>query len=85
MLSWKNFPNNAGHMYSLGCFRCHDGRHVSDDGKVLSKDCGVCHLLFTHQVEPKEGRVILTLATNPHPTDVGDAYKEQNCSDCHGQ
>jgi len=38
-VNWKNFPDNAGHMYSLGCFRCHDGKHVSDDGRVISKDC----------------------------------------------
>jgi hypothetical protein len=81
--SWKSFPDNAGHLYAPGCFRCHDGKHVSNDGKVLSKDCNTCHLIFTHQAEPKEGRVILTLAANAHPVDVGEAYKEQNCSDCH--
>ncbi len=84
-VSWKNFPDNRGHMYSLGCFRCHDGKHVSDDGKVLSKDCALCHLLLQQKVEAKKGRAILTLATNPHPEDIGDSYKEQNCSECHGQ
>jgi hypothetical protein len=83
-VNWKNFPDNVGHMYSLGCFRCHDGKHVSDDGKVLSKDCNLCHLLLQHKVEAKEGRAIVTLATHVHPEDIGDAYKEQNCSECHG-
>ena len=31
-VSWKNFPNNQGHRFSPGCFRCHDGKHRSDDG-----------------------------------------------------
>ncbi len=84
-VNWKNFPDNSGHTYSLGCFRCHDGEHVSDDGKVLSKDCALCHLLLQHQVEPKGDRAILTLDANPHPVDVGDSYKEQNCSECHGE
>lgn len=83
--TWKSYPSQSGHMYSLGCFRCHDGKHVSDDGKVLSKDCALCHLLLQQKVEAKEGRAILTLATNPHPVDIGDSYKEQNCSECHGE
>jgi nitrate/TMAO reductase-like tetraheme cytochrome c subunit len=84
-VSWKNFPDNASHMYTLGCFRCHDGKHVTYNGKVLSKDCALCHLLLTQKVEAEKRRGILTLATNPHPVDIGDAYKEQNCSECHGQ
>ena len=54
-VSWKNFPDNTGHMYSLGCFRCHDGKHVSDDGKVLSKDCNLCHLLLKAAPKPDSG------------------------------
>ncbi|MGH9829395.1 MAG: cytochrome c3 family protein, partial [Blastocatellia bacterium] len=29
---WKTYPDNVGHFYSLGCFRCHDGQHVAKDG-----------------------------------------------------
>ncbi len=45
-VSWKNYPSQTGHLYTLGCFRCHDGKHKSDDGAVLSKDCSLCHLLI---------------------------------------
>jgi len=45
-VSWKNYPSQGGHMYALGCFRCHDGKYKSDDGSVLSKDCSLCHLLI---------------------------------------
>ena len=24
-VNWKTHPNNIGHLYSPGCFRCHDG------------------------------------------------------------
>jgi len=24
-LDWRTHPNNVGHLYSRGCFRCHDG------------------------------------------------------------
>jgi len=83
-VSWRSFPDNAGHMYSPGCFRCHDGRHVSSDGKVLSRDCSLCHLLITRAGDRSKGQVLLTTAAYPHPVDVGDSYKEMNCSDCHG-
>ena len=33
-LNWQTHPNNLGHFYYSGCFRCHDGQHVSADGKV---------------------------------------------------
>ena len=83
-VSWKDFADNAGHMYSVGCFRCHDGNHVSDDGRVLSKDCSTCHLLISPAVDRAKGRAVFTLAKYPHPVDIGDAYKEMNCSACHG-
>jgi hypothetical protein len=83
-VSWKNFPDNTGHMYSLGCFRCHDGKHASNDGKVLSKDCTICHLLITHKVDWSKGQSLFSLAAYPHPVDIGDSYKKMNCSDCHG-
>jgi len=83
-VSWKNFPDNAGHMYSLGCFRCHDGKHMSSDGKVLSKECSTCHLLITHKVDQSKEQALFDLAPYPHPVDIGDDYKETNCSECHG-
>lgn len=83
-ISWKDFPDNAGHLYSLGCFRCHDGKHVSNDGRVLSRDCSTCHLLLTYTVDQTKGQAVFTLASYPHPVDIGDSYKDMNCSDCHG-
>ncbi len=34
-VSWRAYPNNIGHMIFPGCFRCHDGKHVSDTAKRL--------------------------------------------------
>ena len=46
-VNWQTHPNNLGHYYFNGCFRCHDGQHVSTDGKVISKDCNQCHTLMS--------------------------------------
>ena len=83
-VSWKSFPSQSGHMYSLGCFRCHDGKHKSDDGAVLSKDCNLCHQLIKLRREKENKLTVLAEEPYPHPVDIGDSYKEMNCSECHG-
>jgi nitrate/TMAO reductase-like tetraheme cytochrome c subunit len=82
-VSWKEFPDNLGHLYYKGCFRCHDGKHVSDDGKVLSRDCNACHTILAQQFEQDTLRISLGGIDYRHPVDIGDAWKEMNCSDCH--
>ncbi len=82
-VSWKRFPDNIGHMYYPGCFRCHDGKHVSDEGKVLSRDCNTCHVILAQQIGADSMRVSLNGLSYQHPVDIGDAWKETNCSDCH--
>jgi len=80
-VNWKTHPNNIGHMYYPGCFRCHDGNHVSKDGRVISKDCNSCHTLL----DQEEGTTHLTqLQTQSfkHPVDIGD-LTAVDCADCH--
>lgn len=80
-VNWQTHPNNLGHFYFNGCFRCHDGQHVSTEGKVLSKDCNLCHTLMGQE----EGGVSMTAVPNitfQHPVDLGD-LAQVNCSDCH--
>jgi len=84
-VSWKEFPDNLGHLYYPGCFRCHDGKHVSDEGKVLSRDCNTCHTILAQQFEQDTLRISLGGVDYQHPVDIGDAWKETNCSDCHNQ
>ena len=80
-LDWRTHPNNIGHMFFNGCFRCHDGNHVSPEGKVISKACNTCHTVLSQQ----ENLVSLTTAPGQdfkHPVDIGD-LTGVNCSDCH--
>jgi nitrate/TMAO reductase-like tetraheme cytochrome c subunit len=80
-LNWQTHPNNLGHYYSVGCFRCHDGQHVSADGKVVSKDCNQCHTLMT-QTEGTTSVAANSVPTFKHPVDLGD-MTQVNCADCH--
>jgi nitrate/TMAO reductase-like tetraheme cytochrome c subunit len=80
-LNWQTHPNNIGHFYFSGCFRCHDGQHVSPDGKVIAKDCQICHSVLSQE----EGGVSMAAVQKvsfQHPIDLGD-MTQVNCSDCH--
>jgi len=85
-VNWKNFPNNQGHRFSAGCFRCHDGKHRSDDGTILSRDCSLCHLLIERAGEAgsNKDRAEFQVMKYPHPADIGNAWKEMLCHECHG-
>lgn len=85
-ISWKNFPSNQGHRHAPGCFRCHDGNHVSEDGTILSKDCNLCHVLLEHQIsgQKEDKSAVIHQLKYPHPVDIGNSYLTMNCSDCHG-
>jgi hypothetical protein len=83
-VSWKVYPNNIGHMTDLGCFRCHDGKHVSREGKVLTKDCNSCHVIMFQGTEPEPASLSVAGLTFEHPEDIGDAWKETVCKECHG-
>jgi hypothetical protein len=53
-VTWGVHPNNLGHNDAPGCFRCHDGSHVSADGKMIANDCTACHnLLAVEEENPK--------------------------------
>lgn len=82
-VSWRRFPDNIGHMYYPGCFRCHDGKHLSEEGKVLSRDCNTCHTILAEELSNDKLRLSLNGVEYKHPVDIGDAWKETNCSDCH--
>ena len=80
-LDWKTHPNNIGHFYFTGCFRCHDGQHVSSDGRAIRKDCEICHSMLGQQAGA--ARLIASDgAPFKHPVDLGD-LTQVSCSDCH--
>jgi nitrate/TMAO reductase-like tetraheme cytochrome c subunit len=80
-LNWQTHPNNLGHYYYSGCFRCHDGQHVSADGKIVSKDCNQCHTLMS-ETDGTTSVAATALPTFQHPVDLGD-MTQVNCADCH--
>lgn len=47
-IGWGSYVNQVGHGpdFDIGCFRCHDDRHKSADGRTISADCNTCHTLL---------------------------------------
>lgn len=82
--SWRSYPNNIGHMESDGCFRCHNDRHQTESGKVISKDCNLCHAILA-QGAPDSLQFSNSLESMEfvHPADVGEDWKTELCSTCH--
>jgi NapC/NirT cytochrome c family, N-terminal region len=81
-VDWRTHPNNIGHFYTPGCFRCHDGQHVSADGNVVPKDCNICHTLLS---QSESGVPLMWQEKGipfQHPVDMGD-LTQATCSDCH--
>ena len=79
-VDWKTHPNNIGHYYFQGCFRCHDGDHVSSAGKVVSNDCNICHTVLDQN--NKGVHVAVKDGAYRHPVDLG-ALSKHNCTHCH--
>lgn len=46
-VTWGTYTNHLGHSdESPGCFRCHDKKHVAEDGAKVSGGCKTCHTLL---------------------------------------
>ncbi len=83
-VKWSAYPNHIGHLETQGCYRCHNDRHRSSTGKVISRDCNLCHEITAQgipgQMEYASGGQNLEFQ---HPIDIGDTWKTTLCSDCH--
>ena len=78
-VDWQTHPDNIGHMYFQGCFRCHDGQHVSKEGKVIRNDCNVCHTVLDQSEGSKS--VAVKDGAFSHPLDID--VSGGSCADCH--
>jgi len=84
-VSWRSYPDRNDHMYSEGCFRCHDNQHVADDGRVLTNDCNLCHTIVLQRGPDGKTRSSVNGMQFVHPVEIGDAWKSMQCSTpgCH--
>jgi len=83
-VNWTSYPNHIGHLEFDGCFRCHNDRHVSDGGEVISMDCNLCHTIIAQgAVDTLQVSNINAPLEFVHPYDPNEAWKREYCSECH--
>ena len=81
-VNWQGYPENIGHKEFPGCFRCHEGKQVSKDGRVIRNDCAACHDFLERR---KGGAFVRAEATAAfaHPWKLGGKHAEVLCGTCH--
>ncbi|HAN77114.1 MAG TPA: cytochrome C [Bacteroidales bacterium] len=82
--SWDAYVNHLGHKSYKGCFRCHDGQHTSKEGKTISNDCTLCHVILAQG--SKDNKAFAQFGQGlefQHPVDIDGMEKEGRCYDCH--
>jgi hypothetical protein len=83
-VTYDRYPEHIGHLESDGCFRCHNDAFVAADGSKISRDCNLCHTILGQGSEgTMEYASIKDALEFKHPIDIGTAWKEANCAECH--
>ncbi len=79
---WRAYPNNISHKDWAGCFRCHDGKHKTADGRrsIKASDCNSCHTILAQG----SGAELEKLNPKGHTFFHIDAPNEEfDCHSCH--
>lgn len=81
--NWSAYPDNIGHKNWNGCFRCHDGKHKSNNPQIkmiAATDCNSCHTILAQG----KGAELEKLSPKGHTFFHIDAPNEDfSCTECH--
>ncbi len=67
-ITWNTYPSQLSHFDdsgdfgTSGCFRCHDGRHESEAGELITMDCEACHTILA--MEERDWRGLQGVSTD---------------------
>jgi len=81
-VAWDVYPDNIGHWDFPGCYRCHDDKHTSAEGKTITHECNACHTIVAQGPTGREESSLAGLKFK-HPVDIGGMWRETICSECH--
>jgi nitrate/TMAO reductase-like tetraheme cytochrome c subunit len=87
---WSTHPNNIGHKDSPGCFRCHDGKHLNEQGEAIRLECNLCHSIpvvsgpsdFVTDIEISRGPEPES-HLNPNWIGLHNQVINETCANCH--
>jgi hypothetical protein len=89
-VNWDTHPSNMGHITSPGCFRCHDGKHLTQTGDAIRLECNICHSVpvlsaagtLTTDIEIVQGPEPVSHTHTSWMTLHGRSI-DSSCSSCH--
>jgi len=81
-VSWRTYPDNIGHKIFPGCFRCHEGKHVDDEGRTLSHECSTCHEFLVPNAN-ELGPSVVQVGGFVHPLKLEGSHTTLRCDQCH--
>jgi len=82
-VDWRTHPDNIGHTLFPGCFRCHEGKHVSKEGKVIRKDCQLCHTIIAQESKVPRPADVEVAEKFRHPWPLKEKHAQLSCNQCH--
>ena len=82
-VNWQSYASNIGHRNWPGCFRCHDGKHVTAGGKSLTTECTVCHTMPQRGPLAPIGAEVPASTENWHPWTLKGKHGTMLCNNCH--
>jgi nitrate/TMAO reductase-like tetraheme cytochrome c subunit len=88
--NWQTHPNNMAHKDSPGCFRCHDGKHVTAENVAIRLECNICHSIPVVS-DPNDLTASLELSKgfepeshkNPNWIALHREIFDESCQGCH--
>jgi hypothetical protein len=88
--NWESHPNNVGHEFSPGCFRCHDGKHLNQNDESIRLECNICHSIpvvattadFVTDIEISRGPEPES-HINPNWIGIHRDIFDHTCQNCH--
>jgi nitrate/TMAO reductase-like tetraheme cytochrome c subunit len=82
--SWDAYPDHIGHKVFDGCFRCHNDRHTSEAGRVISMDCNLCHTILQQGTPGNYETALFNESLEfQHPVKLKGGWQGSLCSECH--
>lgn len=89
-IDWDTHPDNLGHIYDPGCFRCHDGKHLTGEGEAIRLECNLCHSI---PVQVDAGGLVTEIEIPRGPEPVSHTHSswialhgralDNSCAACH--
>ncbi len=79
-VDWTTHPDNLGHIYFPGCFRCHDGKHLSAENEAIRLECNLCHSVPVVSAQT-DFVTNIEISRGPEP----DSHRNSNWISLHNQ